>query len=85
MTPNVHLFFGFEDFGDLCPFLTVEPHCQILFLLLCVSHRMRVDVITTTDWLAPVIWEGTFDREALEKYYRKQNITVGLVVFAVGR
>ncbi|XP_041530938.1 putative glycosyltransferase 6 domain-containing protein 1 isoform X2 [Microtus oregoni] len=59
--------------------------CLFLLLMAKVLFRMRVDVITTTDWLAPVIWEGTFDREALEKYYRKQNITVGLVVFAVGR
>lgn len=44
-----------------------------------------MDVITATDWLAPVIWEGTFDRKVLEKYYQKQNITVGLTVFAVSR
>lgn len=49
------------------------------------NPRRRMDVITITDWLAPVIWEGTFDREALEKHYRKQNTTVGLAVFAVGR
>ncbi|KAL6036700.1 hypothetical protein STEG23_001069 [Scotinomys teguina] len=48
------------------------------------NPRRRMDVVTTTDWLAPVIWEGSFDREALEKHYRKQNITVGLAVFAVG-
>lgn len=47
--------------------------------------RRCLDVITTADWLAPVIWEGTFDRKALEKYYRKQNITEVLAVFAVGR
>ncbi|XP_021496730.2 putative glycosyltransferase 6 domain-containing protein 1 isoform X1 [Meriones unguiculatus] len=47
--------------------------------------RRRLDVITTTDWQAPVIWEGTFDRLALDKYYRKRNITVGLAVCAVGR
>ncbi|XP_008840212.1 putative glycosyltransferase 6 domain-containing protein 1 [Nannospalax galili] len=47
--------------------------------------RNRLDVITTTNWLAPVIWEGTFNREALEKFYRKQNITVGLAVFAFDR
>ncbi|XP_012637543.1 putative glycosyltransferase 6 domain-containing protein 1 [Microcebus murinus] len=45
----------------------------------------RFDVITTTDWLAPVIWDGTFDREALEKHYRGRNITVGLAVFATSR
>nr|KAF6280278.1 hypothetical protein mPipKuh1_005630 [Pipistrellus kuhlii] len=47
--------------------------------------RKRPDVVTTTDWLAPVIWEGTFDRRALYRHYRRQNLTVGLVVFAVGR
>ncbi|XP_051022090.1 putative glycosyltransferase 6 domain-containing protein 1 [Acomys russatus] len=46
------------------------------------NPRRRMDVITTTDWLAPVIWEGTFDRQALERHYRRQNITVGLAVFA---
>ncbi|XP_038960647.1 glycosyltransferase 6 domain-containing protein 1 isoform X2 [Rattus norvegicus] len=56
----------------------------LLLLLLAKIHlRRRLDVITTTDWLAPVIWEGTFDRKVLEKYYHKQNITMGLTVFAV--
>ncbi|KAM9207478.1 putative glycosyltransferase 6 domain-containing protein 1 [Dugong dugon] len=45
----------------------------------------RPDVITTTDWGAPVIWEGTFNRHVLNNYYQRQNITVGLAVFAVGR
>ena len=57
---------------------------MMIFLHLCVPRR-RLDVITTTDWLAPIIWEGTFDRKVLETYFRKQNITVGLAVFAVGR
>uniref|UniRef100_G3QXW9 Glycosyltransferase 6 domain containing 1 n=2 Tax=Gorilla gorilla gorilla TaxID=9595 RepID=G3QXW9_GORGO len=43
------------------------------------------DVITKTDWLAPILWEGTFDRRVLEKHYRRRNITVGLAVFATGR
>ncbi|XP_065783168.1 putative glycosyltransferase 6 domain-containing protein 1 [Muntiacus reevesi] len=47
--------------------------------------RKRPDVTTTTSWLAPVVWEGTFSREALEKHYRKQNLTTGLAVFATGR
>nr|XP_034360102.1 putative glycosyltransferase 6 domain-containing protein 1 isoform X2 [Arvicanthis niloticus] len=59
-------------------------HQEDVLLSDCFNPRGRMDVITTTDWLAPVIWEGTFDRKALEKYYKKQNITVGLVVFAVG-
>uniref|UniRef100_H2PTX6 Glycosyltransferase 6 domain containing 1 n=2 Tax=Pongo abelii TaxID=9601 RepID=H2PTX6_PONAB len=47
--------------------------------------RKRPDVITKTDWLAPILWEGTFDRRVLEKHYRRRNITVGLAVFATGR
>ncbi|EHB01827.1 Glycosyltransferase 6 domain-containing protein 1, partial [Heterocephalus glaber] len=43
------------------------------------------DVITTTDWLAPVIWEGTYDRQILEAYYKKLNITTGLAVCAYGK
>lgn len=48
----------------------------------CLINRKRPDVITTTDWLAPVIWEGTYNRQVLEKYYKRLNITVGLVVWA---
>ncbi|XP_073908256.1 N-acetyllactosaminide alpha-1,3-galactosyltransferase-like 1 [Castor canadensis] len=45
----------------------------------------RPDVMTTTDWLAPVIWEGTYNRLVLEKYYRRLNITIGLAAFASGK
>ncbi|XP_060054905.1 putative glycosyltransferase 6 domain-containing protein 1 isoform X2 [Erinaceus europaeus] len=55
------------------------------FMLLKRYFRKRTDVITMTDWLAPVIWEGTFSREALRKHYHTQNLTVGLAVLAVGR
>lgn len=48
-------------------------------------NRKRPDVVTTTGWLAPVIWEGTFDRQVLEDYYGAQNLTVGLAVLAPGR
>ncbi|KAG8518674.1 Glycosyltransferase 6 domain-containing protein 1 [Galemys pyrenaicus] len=47
--------------------------------------RSRPDVVTLTDWRAPVIWEGTFDREALRQHYRARNLTIGLAVFAAGR
>ncbi|KAL1288465.1 GLT6D1 [Ovibos moschatus] len=49
------------------------------------NPRKRPDVITTTSWLAPIVWEGTFSRKALEKHYRKQNLTTGLAVFVSGR
>nr|XP_023484560.1 glycosyltransferase 6 domain-containing protein 1 isoform X2 [Equus caballus] len=49
------------------------------------NPKKRPDVITTTDWLAPVIWEGTYNRQVLEKYYKRLNITVGLAVCATGK
>ncbi|XP_076985571.1 putative glycosyltransferase 6 domain-containing protein 1 [Tamandua tetradactyla] len=49
------------------------------------NPRKRPDVITITDWLAPIIWEGTYNRQVLEKYHQRQNVTVGLAVCAVGR
>ncbi|XP_058157346.1 N-acetyllactosaminide alpha-1,3-galactosyltransferase-like 1 [Dasypus novemcinctus] len=49
------------------------------------NPKKRPDVITTTAWLAPVIWEGTYNRKVLEKYYKRLNITIGLVVFATGK
>lgn len=48
-------------------------------------NRKRPDVIATTGWLAPVIWEGTYDRQVLDKYYKRLNITIGLAVLATGK
>uniref|UniRef100_A0A8C3WMA7 Glycosyltransferase 6 domain containing 1 n=1 Tax=Catagonus wagneri TaxID=51154 RepID=A0A8C3WMA7_9CETA len=48
------------------------------------NPRKRPDVVTTTSWHAPVIWEGTFRRQVLERHYRKRNLTLGLAVFATG-
>ncbi|XP_043836746.1 N-acetyllactosaminide alpha-1,3-galactosyltransferase-like [Dromiciops gliroides] len=47
--------------------------------------RRRPHVKTVTDWFAPIVWEGTYHKSVLEDYYEKKNITVGLVVFALGR
>ncbi|XP_069871057.1 histo-blood group ABO system transferase 2-like isoform X6 [Dipodomys merriami] len=43
----------------------------------------RRDVLVLTPWLAPIIWEGTFNIDILNEQFRLQNITVGLSVFAV--
>ncbi|KAF5914173.1 hypothetical protein HPG69_015619, partial [Diceros bicornis minor] len=65
-------------------FAAVTAKAAPASLASCLLNRRRPEVITTTDWLAPVIWEGTFNRQVLEKYYRKQNLTTGLAVFAIG-
>ncbi|XP_058550293.1 N-acetyllactosaminide alpha-1,3-galactosyltransferase-like 1 isoform X5 [Neofelis nebulosa] len=48
------------------------------------NPKKRPDVKTTTDWFAPIIWEGTYNRQVLEKHYKRLNITIGLAVFATG-
>ncbi|KAE8298820.1 Globoside alpha-1,3-N-acetylgalactosaminyltransferase 1 [Larimichthys crocea] len=45
----------------------------------------RNDVVTVTPWLAPVVWEGTFNPVLLDSIYKLQNITVAATAFAVGK
>ncbi|KAL1274035.1 hypothetical protein QQF64_026849 [Cirrhinus molitorella] len=42
-------------------------------------------VIAVTPWLAPVVWEGTFDPTLIESIYNQQNITIAATVFALGK
>nr|XP_048288198.1 N-acetyllactosaminide alpha-1,3-galactosyltransferase-like 1 [Myodes glareolus] len=56
-----------------------EPQLSAWF-----NPKKRPDVIATTGWLTPVIWEGTYNRQVLDKYYKRLNITVGLAVLATG-
>ncbi|XP_046307711.1 LOW QUALITY PROTEIN: N-acetyllactosaminide alpha-1,3-galactosyltransferase-like 1 [Marmota monax] len=44
--------------------------------------QKRSDVITITDWHAPIIWQETYNRQVLEKYYKRLNITIGLATLA---
>lgn len=45
----------------------------------------RQDVLTVTPWLAPIVWEGTFDSEILDSAYRPLNLTIGVTAFAIGK
>ncbi|XP_035769986.1 histo-blood group ABO system transferase 1-like [Neolamprologus brichardi] len=45
----------------------------------------RADVVTVTPWLAPVVWEGTFNPFLLDSIYKRKNITIAATVFAVGK
>ncbi|KAM4806782.1 alpha-1,3-galactosyltransferase 2 [Urocitellus parryii] len=45
----------------------------------------RPEVLTCTSWGAPIIWDGTFDPDIAQREARRQNLTIGLTVFAVGR
>ncbi|XP_008585308.1 PREDICTED: alpha 1,3-galactosyltransferase 2 [Galeopterus variegatus] len=45
----------------------------------------RPEVLTCTSWGAPIIWDGTFNPDMAQQEAGKQNLTIGLTVFAVGR
>ncbi|XP_067826715.1 alpha-1,3-galactosyltransferase 2-like isoform X2 [Heptranchias perlo] len=45
----------------------------------------RTDVQTCTQWKAPIIWDGIFNPIYYDEMYKKQNIVIGLTVFAVGK
>ncbi|XP_076843781.1 globoside alpha-1,3-N-acetylgalactosaminyltransferase 1-like isoform X2 [Brachyhypopomus gauderio] len=42
-------------------------------------------VVTVTPWLAPVVWEDTFDTTLIDAIYKTQNITIATTVFALGK
>lgn len=43
----------------------------------------RKDILVLTPWLAPIIWEGTFNIDILNEQFRLLNTTIGLTVFAI--
>ncbi|XP_017652666.1 alpha-1,3-galactosyltransferase 2 isoform X1 [Nannospalax galili] len=50
-----------------------------------LRHWARPEVLTCTSWGAPIIWDDTFDPDVAQQEARRQNLTIGLTVFAVGR
>ncbi|XP_068077367.2 globoside alpha-1,3-N-acetylgalactosaminyltransferase 1, like 2 isoform X1 [Danio rerio] len=42
-------------------------------------------VAHVTPWLAPIVWEGTFDPTLIDPVYKQQNITIATTVFALGK
>ncbi|KAK7169741.1 hypothetical protein R3I94_000090 [Phoxinus phoxinus] len=41
--------------------------------------------VPVAPWLAPVVWEGTFDPTLIDSIYKQQNITIATTVFALGK
>ncbi|XP_067266336.1 globoside alpha-1,3-N-acetylgalactosaminyltransferase 1-like, partial [Chanodichthys erythropterus] len=41
--------------------------------------------IPLTPWLAPIVWEGTFDPTLIDSIYKRQNLTIATTVFALGK
>ncbi|XP_066546694.1 alpha-1,3-galactosyltransferase 2 isoform X1 [Amia ocellicauda] len=45
----------------------------------------RKDVQTCTHWQAPIIWDGMFDAQQYDEFYKSRNTGVALTVFAIGK
>uniref|UniRef100_A0A671V6G9 Globoside alpha-1,3-N-acetylgalactosaminyltransferase 1, like 4 n=1 Tax=Sparus aurata TaxID=8175 RepID=A0A671V6G9_SPAAU len=58
---------------------------DLLVFQSAVQTADRSDVVSVTPWLAPVVWEGTFNPVLLDSIYEPQNISVAVTVFAVGK
>ncbi|XP_043937421.1 histo-blood group ABO system transferase-like [Protopterus annectens] len=43
----------------------------------------RTDVNILTPWLAPIIWEGTYNYDIINEQFKQGNHSIGLIVFAV--
>ncbi|XP_069054945.1 globoside alpha-1,3-N-acetylgalactosaminyltransferase 1-like isoform X2 [Lepisosteus oculatus] len=50
-----------------------------------VMDPPRRDVLTVTPWLAPIVWEGTFDPLIVDGLYKPLDLTIATTVFAVGK
>ncbi|XP_056628204.1 histo-blood group ABO system transferase 2-like isoform X2 [Triplophysa dalaica] len=45
----------------------------------------RRDIATVSSWLAPIVWEGTFDPTLIDDVYKQKNLTIATTVFVVGK
>uniref|UniRef100_A0A8P0N9K7 Histo-blood group ABO system transferase n=2 Tax=Canis lupus familiaris TaxID=9615 RepID=A0A8P0N9K7_CANLF len=71
--------------------LTVREHrglqsvklSRMLYRQPQVLTPARKDVLVVTPWLAPIIWEGTFNTDILNEQFSLRNATIGLTVFSI--
>ncbi|KAJ7997402.1 hypothetical protein DPEC_G00228610 [Dallia pectoralis] len=50
-----------------------------------LMEPVRTDVLTVTPWLAPIVWEGTFDPQLIDEAFSSYKLTIATTVFAVGK
>nr|XP_014340834.1 PREDICTED: globoside alpha-1,3-N-acetylgalactosaminyltransferase 1-like [Latimeria chalumnae] len=74
-----------KDGQELLPKKQIPPLPELIYPQPKVFEPSRRDVLTVTPWLAPIIWEGTFNYELLEKTYKPLNLTIGATAFAIGK
>ncbi|XP_052582250.1 N-acetyllactosaminide alpha-1,3-galactosyltransferase-like [Peromyscus californicus insignis] len=67
-----------------CWSLKNEPELQLLNWFNSTVNSTHVRM-RATNWSAPIVWTDTYNESGLKKYYKKHPVSVGLIVFAVGR
>ncbi len=56
-----------------------------MFVYLLIQNSPDGKVVALTPWLAPIVWEGTFDSFLIDSIYKQKNITIATTVFALGK
>ncbi|KAI5630347.1 globoside alpha-1,3-N-acetylgalactosaminyltransferase 1, like 4 [Silurus asotus] len=65
--------------------MTMNFYLRITIIITAFLAIGRPDVPTTSLWLAPIVWDGTFDVKMIDNIYKPKNITVAATVFALGK
>uniref|UniRef100_A0A8C5R5J8 Uncharacterized protein n=1 Tax=Leptobrachium leishanense TaxID=445787 RepID=A0A8C5R5J8_9ANUR len=78
----------FLSFFLLCLSFFLSFFCAFLtflfaFLLPLFFFHLPTDVMMVTPWLAPIVWNGTFDIDILNAQFHKRDVHIGLTVFAL--
>ncbi|KAM3910775.1 histo-blood group ABO system transferase-like [Leptodactylus fuscus] len=43
----------------------------------------RTDVLMVTPWLAPIVWEGSYNIDILNAQFHQRNVCIGMTLFAI--
>ncbi|GAB1286277.1 hypothetical protein APTSU1_000150700 [Apodemus speciosus] len=67
-----------------CWSLKDQPELRLSDWFNATTDSTHMDM-RVTNWSAPIVWTDTYNESVLADYYTKYPVTVGLIVFAVGR
>ncbi|XP_068104068.1 histo-blood group ABO system transferase-like [Hyperolius riggenbachi] len=71
---------------NIYPHLDIEGEQAIGRLLYEKPQTLnppRADVLMLTPWLAPIVWDGTYNIDILNAQFHQRNVRVGITVFAI--
>ncbi|XP_073456091.1 histo-blood group ABO system transferase-like isoform X1 [Aquarana catesbeiana] len=71
-----------EDISTRDP-LTVVAIGRMLYDKPQTFKPPRSDVLMVTPWLAPIIWNGSYNIDILNAQFHQRNVRVGITVFAI--